>query len=339
MSLVVRLARRLGWALVVVALVAALGFVLTQLVPGDPARVLAGPHASPAELERVRALYELDGSPSRQLVRTYGRLVHRPPTQPGEPERARHASCVALGPVHVDLGRSVHYRKPVAALLSDKARRSLDLALGALLVQALVGLGLGLAAAARRDGPLDRAALGLSLALLCVPSFVVGLGLQRLLGHDLRWFPIDGDAGGGPLYLRSLALPALTLGLVGAGLFLRITRDEVVRALSSRFAITARAKGASRARILVRHALPVALVPMATLLLLDLGALAGGAIVTERIFRWPGLGSMMVEAVANRDGPLLVGLTIAASVFVALATLIVDALTWALDPRTRGSVR
>jgi peptide/nickel transport system permease protein len=335
MSLALRLARRLGWALVVVGLVAALGFVLTQLVPGDPARVLAGPHATKAELERVRALYELDASPARQLVRTYGRLVHGGPSSESEAAPETHSSCLSLGRAHVDLGRSVHYRKPVTRLLSDKARRSLDLALGALVVQCLVGLGLGLAAAARRDGPLDRAALGLSLALLCVPSFVVGLGLQRLLGHDLRWFPVDGDASGGPGYLRSLALPSLTLGLVGAGLFLRITRDEVSRALASPFATTARAKGASRARILVRHAVPIAIVPMATLLLLDLGTLAGGAIVTERIFRWPGLGSMMVEAVANRDGPLLVGLTIAAALLVALATLLVDALTWMLDPRLR----
>ncbi|WP_437693365.1 ABC transporter permease [Sorangium sp. So ce176] len=340
------LLRRLAWAAILIAGVTAVSFGIAYLLPGDPARMLVGPQASAADLERVRAIYALDRPVPVQFARFVRRLVHLGPAGGGDGggERPRadpeHRSCAA-GPlgVHVDLGYSFHYRKPVVDLLEAKAPRSVELALAALLVQLVLGLALGIVAAARRGTVWEDAALGATLLGASAPTFVIGPALQYVLAHELRLLPYDGYGATAADHLRSLALPALTLGLFGSALYARIVREELRTLLRQDFIRTARAKGASRLRALVVHALRNALLPLATLAALDFGALAGGAIVTEKLFRWPGVGSMAVEALQNRDGPLIVGTVLFASAAIVLATLALDLAALALDPRLRSRPR
>ncbi|WP_438020729.1 ABC transporter permease [Sorangium sp. So ce315] len=336
------LLRRLGWAAIVIAGVTAVAFAIAYLLPGDPARMLVGPQASAADVDRVRAIYALDRPVPVQFARFVRRLVHVGPDPGGSPPRAdpEHRSCAA-GPLglHLDLGYSFHYRKPVVDLLEAKAPRTLELALAALSVQLLLGLALGLVAAARRGTAWDDAAFGVSLLGASAPTIVIGPALQYVLAYKLRLLPYDGYGVTAADHLRSLVLPALTLGVFGSALYARIVREELGTLLRQDFIRTARAKGASRLRAFVVHALRNALLPLATLAALDLGALAGGAIVTERIFRWPGIGSMAVEALENRDGPLLVGTVLFAAAAIVLATVVLDLAALAIDPRLRSRSR
>lgn len=344
------LLRRLGWAAVLIAGVTVVSFAITHLLPGDAARMLVGPQARPADIEHVRTIYALDRPIPVQFARFVRRLVHLGPERgEGGPsaradEGARghpeHRSCAA-GPlgVHVDLGYSFHYRRPVVDLLKAKVPRSLELALAALLVQLLLGLALGIVAAVRRGTAWEDAAVGAALLGASAPTFVIGPVLQYVLAHKLRLLPYDGYGATTSEHLRSLVLPALTLGIFGSALYARIVREELRTLLRQDFIRTARAKGASRLRALVVHALRNALLPLATLAALDFGALAGGAIVTERLFRWPGVGSMAVEALQNRDGPLLVGTVLFAATAIVLATAVLDLAAVALDPRLRSRPR
>ncbi|WP_437321263.1 ABC transporter permease [Sorangium sp. So ce385] len=343
---IAHLLRRLGWAAIVIAGVTAVSFAIAHLLPGDPARMLVGPQASAADVDRVRTVYALDRPVPVQFARFVRRLVHLGPEPAaphphagarGDPE---HRSCAA-GPfgLHLDLGYSFHYRKPVVDLLEAKVPRSLELALAALSVQLLLGFALGLVAAARRGTAWDHAALGVTLLVASAPTIVIGPALQYMLAYKLRLLPYDGYGVTAADHLRSLVLPALTLGLFGSALYARVVREELRALLRQDFVRTARAKGASRLRAFVVHALRNALLPLATLAALDLGALAGGAIVTERLFRWPGVGSMAVEALQNRDGPLLVGTVLFAAAAIVLATVALDLAALALDPRLRSRSR
>ncbi|XXT24565.1 ABC transporter permease [Sorangium sp. So ce429] len=349
--------RRLAWAAILIAGVTAVSFGIAYLLPGDAARMLVGPQASAADLERVRTIYGLDRPVPVQFARFVRRLVHLGPARGGDAggvgvgidkERARagargdpaHRSC-AEGPLglHVDLGYSFHYRKPVVDLLAAKAPRSVELALAALLVQLVLGLALGIVAAARRGTAWEDAALGAALLGASAPTFVIGPVLQYVLAYKLRLLPYDGYGATAGEHLRSLVLPALTLGIFGSALCARIVCEELRALLRQDFIRTARAKGASRLRALVVHALRNALLPLATLAALDFGAMAGGAMITEKLFRWPGVGSMAVEALQNRDGPLIVGTVLFAASAIVLATVALDLATLALDPRLRSRSR
>lgn len=321
-----RLLRRLAWALFVVFGVASVSFALTRALPGDPARILLGPQASSKDVERARTLYALDAPLRTQFVRYWARLVHTARSQED------HASCAEpIRHVHIDLGFSHRYRKPVAKLLADKAPNSLALALGAMLVQVCLGIGLGAFAAKKRGSLADDAAIGSVLVFVSAPTFVVGLALQYVLAHRLGLLPQDGYGATTAEQLRALVLPALTLGIHGAAFYARLTREELGHALASDYVRTARGKGASGLRVLFVHALRNALVPIMTLLVLDFGALVGGAIVTEKLFRWPGLGAMAVEAVVSRDAPLVLGVVLVSAGAIVAASVAVDTLNAWLD--------
>jgi peptide/nickel transport system permease protein len=320
-------ARRLAWAAWVVVGATAVSVLLTRLLPGDPARLLAGPRAPAAEVDRTRALYGLDRPLGVQLSRAAKRLVHLPQTD-GE-----HRTCSRLGGLHVDLGFSVFHRRPVAELLAARAPRSFELAAAAIALQALFGLAVGVAGALRPRSWVDRLGGATTLALLAAPTFVVGLGLQLWFAHRSHVLPIDGD-GGGADHLAHLVLPALTLGLYGAGMVARLVREQAHDALESNVFRAARARGASRWRA-AATALRAGLVPVITLLGLELGTLAGGAMVTEAVFRWPGLGKLTVDALHNRDAPLVLATVALGGALVAASTLLVDAVAWLLDPRRR----
>jgi peptide/nickel transport system permease protein len=326
-----RLARRLGWALFVVWATVTLAFFVNHALPADPARMIAGQQAPAAAVAKIRKTLGLD----RPLHVQYGlflrRLVHLGPSSV-DPD---HATCGQLGPVHVDLGRSYQQRRPVLTILGERAPRTLLLALAAALVQALIGVAAGVIAAVNKRKAGDRLAVGLSLLGVSAPTFVIGLLLQWFFAYRLRLFPIDGYGETVTEHLASLALPALTLGVFGAAYYTRIVRDEMIGELSRDYIRTARAKGLSPLQVVVRHALRNAMIPIVTMFGLEIGTLVGGAIVTESIFRWPGIGSLSVDAMLDRDGPLIMGCVIVTSSAVVLSTLAVDLTYSVLDPRVR----
>ena len=327
------LMRRIGWAIIVVIGVGTVSFVMARQLPGDPVRMLLGPQAAPEDVARARKIYGLDRSTAEQYFRYWRRLMH---TFGGRADHPDHATCAKpFGKLHIDLGVSYRYRKPVVEVIAKKAPRSLELAIAALLFQALIGLGVGVAAARARGSVWDQLATGATLVGISAPIFALGLLLQYLLAHRLGWLPHDGYGTTPREQLRALVLPALTLGLYGAALYARLSREELSRALSNDYIRTARAKGAGELRILMVHALRNTLVPILTLMVLDLGALIGGAIVTEKLFRWPGMGSMAVDAMVNRDGPVIFGTVLFAAFAIVIASLLVDVVTVIVDPRLR----
>lgn len=333
-----RALRRLVWALVVVFGVTTLSFFLVHILPGDPARMLLGPQASARDVDRAREVYGLNGSLGLRYVRYLRRLVHSGDVlRQDEPRPAEHRSCASFGRVHIDLGSSFHYRKPIVELIAAKAPRSLELALASLAIALALGLALGVSTAARRGGVWDELGAGVALVGISAPTFITGLALQYLLAHRLGLLPYDGYGKTSAEHLTSMVLPALTLGIHASAVYARLVRAELGTALEQDYVRVARAKGASSFRAMVVHGLRMALVPIATLAVLDLGALVGGAVVTERIFRWPGLGQMAVEAVVNRDGQLVTATVLVAAVAMIAATLLVDVLVALLDPRVDRS--
>ncbi len=329
-----RATARIGWAIAVIWAVVTVAFVLNEVVPSDPARMVAGPQARSEELARVREDLGLDRPVAARYAIFVRRLVHIGPAVPAPTDRA-HATCATFGPVHVDLGRSFAQRRPVVAIIAERLPRSLALAGAAVGVQMLLGLGLGTFAAARRRTRWDTGTMVTTLVAASVPTFAVGIGLQYLFGYELHWLPLDGFGKTTAAQAKALILPALSLGLFGAAYATRLVRDEVGAMLLLDHARTAQAKGASRAGVIVRHALRNALAPVVTLAGLDFGALVGGAIVVETLFRWPGLGWASVNALLDHDGPLIVGTVLVTSTAVVATSIAVDlALPW-LDPRAR----
>jgi peptide/nickel transport system permease protein len=329
------LARRFAWAIVLVLGVTSLSFLVVEVLPGDPARMLLGPQASAADVSRARVIYGLDRSVSVRFVKYWAHLVHRGP--PPSTKDKDHRSCAALGAgLHLDLGYSFYYRKPVVDLLVARIPRSIELAFAALIIQLALGVSLGVSAAAKRGTAWDDAAMSASLLGASAPTFLIGLLLQYIFAYKLGLLPFDGYGATGVDHLRSLALPALTLGLFGSALYARLTREEVASALGQDFARAARARGASAARVLVVHALRNALGPLTTLAALDLGTMVSGAVVTERIFRWPGVGQLAIDAVLNRDGPVIFGTVLFSAGAVVVATLTLDVIDVLLDPRLRA---
>jgi peptide/nickel transport system permease protein len=326
---------RLGWAIVVVWAVATITFALNEVVPSDPARLIAGPQARPQEIARVREQLGLERPVAERYAIFMTRLVHFGPGSPSasDPE---HGSCAAFGRLHFDLGRSYVWRRPVVAIIGERLPRSAALAAAAVIVQMLIGLSLGTFAAARRRTKWDAAAMIATLIGASIPTFLVGLALQYAFAQRLGWLPLDGSHFKTTAdQARALVLPALSLGLFGAAYATRLVRDEVGAALSLDHARTARAKGASRVGVLLRHALRNAIAPIVTMAGLDFGALVGGAIVVETLFRWPGLGSVSVSALLDRDGPLVLGTVLVTSTGVVVTNAVVDLIFPWLDPRAR----
>jgi peptide/nickel transport system permease protein len=337
----IRLARRLGWSLVVVWAVVSIAFGVDHLLPGDPARMVAGPQARAADVARIREQLGLDRAPLVQYALYWRRLVHIGPRAiaagVAEP---MHATCAVLLPlgtsaVHVDLGKSFQLRQPVVDVVATRLPRTIALAVAGMLVQLLLGVAMGVAAALRRGSPFDRLLVGVSLLGVSAPTFLTALLLQYLLAYELRWLPLDGFGATLGDHARCLVLPALTLGIYGAAYYTRLVRDEMSVLLKQDWIRTATAKGLPPSRVVLRHALRNALLPVVTAAGLDFGALMGGAVVTESVFRWPGLGDLSVKATLNRDGPVLVACVVVTSIAIVGINLVVDLLRPTLDPRTK----
>jgi peptide/nickel transport system permease protein len=335
------LLRRLGWSVFVVWGVVSVAFVVNTFVPGDPARMVAGAQARPADVERIRQQLGLGDPAIVQYVHFWRRLVHVGPGVIDAKADPAHANCAAVLPlgasaVHIDLGRSAQKRQPVVDLVATRLPRTFALALAGMLVQLLLGLGTGVVAAARRGSWLDRFLVGTSLLGISAPTFLIALLLQYVFARGLGWLPLDGFGTTLGEHARCLVLPALTLGVYGAAYYTRLVRDEMVVLLQQDWVRTARAKGLSPARVVLRHGLRNALLPVVTAIGLDFGALMGGAVVTETVFRWPGLGELSVKALLDRDGPVILACVVVTSMAIVGANVIVDALYARLDPRVRS---
>lgn len=329
-----RFGQRLVWAAFVVWATVSLAFLVNHALPTDPARMIAGEQAPAEAVARIRAELGLDRPLHVQYGLFFRRLVHTGPSA-FERDDPKHGTCAAIGPVHLDLGKSYQQRRPVVTILAERAPRTLLLAFAAAIVQLVLGVAAGVVAAAKRRRPADRVAVGLSLLGISAPTFAIGLFLQWLFAVKLRLFPIDGFGETAAEHAASLVLPALTLGVFGAAYYTRFVRDEMIGELSQDYVRTARAKGLSERAVVVRHALRNATMPIVTVFGLEVGTLVGGAIITESVFRWPGIGSLSVHAMLDRDGPLIMGCVMLTSAAVVLSTLAVDLAYLVLDPRVR----
>jgi peptide/nickel transport system permease protein len=336
------LLRRLGWSVFVVWAVVSIAFAISNLLPGDPARMVAGVQARPVDVARIRQQLGLGDPAAVQYGRFWKRLLHLGPRAIHPETNPAHATCAVLIPLgasalHIDFGKSFQKRQPVVDLVATRLPRTLALAIAGMALQLLLGLGTGVLAATRRGSWVDGFLVGSSLFGISAPTFLIALLLQSVFARGLGWLPIDGFGSTLADHARCLVLPALTLGVYGAAYYTRLVRDEMVVLLQQDWVRTARAKGLSPARVVLRHGLRNALLPIVTAVGLDFGALMGGAVVTETVFRWPGLGELSVRALLDRDGPVVLACVIVSSVAIVGANGVVDALYARLDPRVGHS--
>lgn len=325
--MIARFFQRLARVLFVVWAAATCAFFIEVILPSDPARMIAGAQARPEAVARVRRDLGLDQNPVLRYTRFLGALVHAPSSA------RSHDTCRPVGPLHVDLGKSYQENRAVAQILGERVPRTLALAAAGLVLQLLFGFSIGLAAARWSPSWFERWTMRAGVLATCAPTYLIGLLLQYVLAHRLGWLPLDGFGTTLGEQARSLVLPALTLGLYGAAYYARFVHDEVVTVLGTDYVRTARAKGMSRTHALFSNALKPAMLPLITLIALDFGTLIGGAIVTETLFRWPGLGSASMAALLDRDGPVVLGCVLVSACGVAIASAIADGLYAWFDPR------
>ena len=303
--------RRMGWAVITLWLVLTGSFLLAYTLPADPARLVAGVHASPEVVARVAHELFLDRPLLEQYLHWLGNVLHG------------------------DLGQSFRTHEPVVSAIARAVPYTAVLAVGASLFQLLVGVPIGLFAALRRQTAADLGAMTLALVGISAPTFLTGLGLLWLVGFKMDLLPLGGRGEGVLGLLEGAILPSLTLGLTGAAWYSRLMRGEYLEISGRDFMRTARAKGLTERRVVLRHGVRNALVPLVTFFGIDLGTLLGGAVVTESIFAWPGIGKIAIDSVLNLDLPLMLGTVLVASSFIVLANLVVDLLYALLDPRIR----
>lgn len=302
---------RLAIAVPVLFGVLLIGFLLLQVVPTDPAIVLAGPTATQADVDAIRRDMGLDQPLWYQFGIYLGRVLR------------------------FDLGRSMISNRRVVEELAQTIGPTVELMLASLCWGVPTGIVLGTLAAIRRGRVVDRLIMALSVAGVSMPVFWFGLMLIQYVGGALQWLPFQGR--GGPLWtvegLRHIALPAITLGGVFVGPVARMTRTSLLEVLGADYVRTARAKGVVERRVVVRHALRNALIPIVTLVGLQVGFLLGGAVVTETMYAWPGVGRMAVGAITSSDFPLAQGAILMLAVGFIVINLTVDVLYGVLDPR------
>jgi len=298
--------RRLAVVIPTVIGAVTLVFFFLHLIPGDPVEVMLGETAQQADKERLRQELGLN----QPLHVQYGRFM--------------------AGMVQGDLGGSYFYRRPVVQVIAERVPATVELALAAFLVAGLIAIPLGIIAALREGTAVDNAAVLFSLVGVSLPNFWLGPLLIILFSIKLGWFPVSGKAG-----LASLVLPAITLGAAFAAILSRMTRASLLERLGEDYLMVARAKGLPEWKVILKHALRNALIPIITVMGLQIGALLSGAIITENVFSWPGIGTLLINAIEARDYPLVQGCIL----FISLSYVFINLLTdlfygWA-DPRIR----
>lgn len=311
------LARRLALLVPVLLGLSLIVFSTMALIPGDPALAILGPYATPESIAKLKAELGLD----RSLVEQY----------------AIWLANLAQG----DLGRSYSLNRPVAAEIAERLGPTFLLAGASLAIALVLGLGAGVIAAVRQGGWVDRAVSLVMLVGISTPTFWLGLMLILLFAVTLGWLPVSGMSTiygeSGALDLaRHLLLPALTLALVAAGILARLMRTQMLEVLRQDYIRQARASGLTEAAVIWKHALKNALVAMVPVIAIQIGFLLGGAVYVETVFQWPGIGRMLVDAIATRDLLLVQGGVLVVAASYVVLNLLADLLQQALDPRIRA---
>jgi len=281
-------------------------FFFLHIVPGDPVEAMLGESARAVEKERLRHELGLDLPLAAQYL--------------------KFLKGIATG----DLGESYFFRRPVAEVIAERVPATLELAVASLFVAGIIALPLGILAALREGTALDALSMLFALIGVSMPNFWLGPLLIILFSIKLGWFPVSGRSG-----FSSLVLPALTLGTALAALLSRMTRSSLLEVLGEEYLTVARAKGLPERRVILKHALRNALIPIVTVLGLQFGALLSGAIITENVFSWPGVGTLLITAVEARDYPLVQGCVLFISIVYVAVNLAVDLLYGFIDPRIR----
>jgi peptide/nickel transport system permease protein len=306
--------RRLVATIPVMLIVAALVFLMLRLTPTDPAAIIAGDNATSEQVADIRERLGLDQPILTQFFIWGSRTLQG------------------------DFGESFFFKKKVAELILDRLEPTLSLALVTILLAVLVAVPLGVLAAYRHGGWLDRIVMGFSVLGFSVPVFVIAYMLIYVFAIELNWLPVQGyqriglGIGG---WLQRLILPALTLSVIYVALIARITRTSVLEVMNEDYIRTARAKGQTEGRVLIRHALANAAVPIVTVIGLGVALLIGGVVVTESVYTIPGLGRLTVDAVLARDYPTIQAVILLFSLAYVLINLAVDVAYTVLDPRIR----
>lgn len=300
------LLRRVLLTMPVLLGVATLVFSLLHLVPGDPVQAMLGESASPADIAQMRTRLGLD----RPLLVQYAAFMK--------------------GAVTGDLGTSLRTSQPVTAAIAERMPATLELALAAMLVAVAIAIPLGIIAAVHAGTRVDHAATTLALIGISMPNFWLGPLLAIVFSVSLGWLPVSGRGS-----LAHLVLPAITLGAPLAAVLARMTRASVLEELRELYVLAARARGVSRSRAILKHAFRNSLIPIVTVLGLQFGAVLTGAVITETIFAWPGVGRLLVQSISARDYPAVQGCILLIAVTYVSMNLLIDVLYGFLDPRIR----
>jgi peptide/nickel transport system permease protein len=302
------LARRIVQAIPVLFGISLITFVLIYYLPADPARMYAGPSATVQTVARIRHELGLDQPLWVQYVRYIERVLHG------------------------DLGFSYRKQLPVTMLILTRLPYTLALILGGVFVELAIGLPIGIASAVSRGRWPDRLGMFIALLGISAPPFWLGLLLLYWFGYLIPIFPLGGPGG-----LMHLALPALTAGLGGAAWYARMMRSSALDILSTDYVRTARAKGLAKFLVILRHVMPNALNPIITMAGMDIPWFIGGVVLVERVFDWPGLGRLAVEAIETVDVPLILGTVIVSALAVVMSGILIDVVQGVVDPRIRQS--
>jgi peptide/nickel transport system permease protein len=310
------LARRLLQAIPVILGVTLVAFLMTRILPGDLADVLLGPTASDETRQQLREALGLDRSLVAQYASYLGQLLRG------------------------DLGHSLVFAQPVASVLAVRLGNTALLAGAAIVVASVLGVAIGTWVALKPDSPRDYGLTTAVLFLNSMPPFWLGLILILIFGLELRWLPVSGRSsaigGGGPADVAAhLVLPTLTLAAWSLAVIARMTRSALLDVINSDFIRTARSRGLSEARVILRHALPNALPPVITVIGLQAGFLLSGAVLTETVFSWPGIGLAMYQGIAARDIPFIQGGILLLALIFVLINVAVDALYAYVNPKIR----
>lgn len=281
-------------------------FLLRPLVPGDPIDYMLGESARPADREVLRKEFHLDRPLGEQYL------------------------LFLKGAVQGDLGRSIHTRRPVVDMVAERFPATLVLAMGAMIVALTLALPAGILSAVKKDSVFDGGSRLFAMLGIAMPNFWLGPLLIIIFSIQLGWLPVAGRSG-----LASLVLPSVTLGTAMCAILTRMTRSTMLEVIGEDFVTAARAKGLREVTVIVKHALRNALIPIITLLGLQMGGLLAGSIITETVFSWPGIGTLLISAINSRDFPLLQGCVAAISVSYILINLVTDVLYAAADPHIR----
>lgn len=300
------LARRLALTIPVLLGVATLVFSLIHFIPGDPAQAMLGETAAPSDVAALRRQLGLD----RPLLEQYAAFL--------------------AGAAQGDLGTSLRTGEPVTDQLLERLPATFELAAAAMLFAVLFAIPLGIAAAVRRGTAVDHAAMTVALAGVSVPNFWLGPLLALVFAVELGWLPVSGRGE-----LSHLVLPAVSLGAGLSAILARMTRASLLEELREQYVQAARARGVSGTRAVMRHAFRNSLIPVVTIIGLQFGVVLTGAVITETIFAWPGVGRLLIQSIGFRDYPLVQGCILFIAVVYVMVNLVTDLVYGVLDPRIR----